>query len=345
MAAAAPLYAEGGPGCGPYKAFLELVGDEGLLAALRPDALGLLRVAVPFCGTCSEADLVSAFAREKLLTLPGVRSVHILGVDVEPQPVWWECWLRRADRCAGTAGSPQVRLQFCCRDLAVPQVDAAEPRCTWPEGELVRAPDCAAALSLAVHPRPLAHGTEAWRRRRRWAPLAGAGGRRRAAVAGADCGAAPLVRGLLLSPNLRWASAPTASHPLRTPTSRCMGGLPAATLNSARLAAATSASSLWPGQAVPDGSMCPAQQQMRRFGSHPRPSSPPCVLPDVRRGPRRWASASVQTGSPACRCRCCSAAAKAAAAGRSSRPAPGAHGTASLPLRVPHGGSPAACSC
>lgn len=73
---------------GPYAGMLELLGshrwlqelDEGLRLV---DREGVLRVSLPFCGSVQELPVLAAFLAERFLNRPGVRTIRIMGSDID----------------------------------------------------------------------------------------------------------------------------------------------------------------------------------------------------------------------------------------------------------------------
>lgn len=100
--------------CGPYAAALRVVKSSGYLEQLPVDSQGVLHVSAPFCGRFQEYSVLGGFLADVCLSMPGVRSVRLIGTDcLDVYNFEWAV----ASRWFETFW-PQIRLQLCVRDLA-----------------------------------------------------------------------------------------------------------------------------------------------------------------------------------------------------------------------------------
>jgi len=117
----------------PYLAMLQLLLGRGL-EQVPVDPSGILQVSMPFCATLPELSVLMKFLQERVLSLPSVKGIHILGTDVNDRSS--DLWGMKESFVAQTC--PGFRLKFKQSDLskeALPQ----------------------AGLTLGVHPEA-AHG-------------------------------------------------------------------------------------------------------------------------------------------------------------------------------------------
>lgn len=100
--------------CGPYATALQVIKSSGHLEQLPLDSHGVLHVSAPFCGRFQEYAVLGGFLADACLSLPGVRSVRLVGTDcLDVYSYEWAV----ASRWFETF-QPRIRLQLCVRDLA-----------------------------------------------------------------------------------------------------------------------------------------------------------------------------------------------------------------------------------
>uniref|UniRef100_A0A7S4VP40 Uncharacterized protein n=1 Tax=Alexandrium monilatum TaxID=311494 RepID=A0A7S4VP40_9DINO len=128
-----------------YQALLEALAARGAFDGLPVDGAGCLDLALPFCGSCSEAPLLLSFLAERLLDGRGpASSIRAAGCDSDGEVL--EAYGRRWEAWTAHALGPRVRLELRHRDLAAEALPAA-------------------GLILGVHPLVSGVGAEAvWRR-------------------------------------------------------------------------------------------------------------------------------------------------------------------------------------
>lgn len=100
----------------PYEAMLECLSARGWLDDLPLDAQGILRLALPFCGSVQELPVLVEFLGEHFVGRPGINGVHIFGSDVQNWDLKGGYW-RQKEKWAGRKYKGALQLQFRPVDL------------------------------------------------------------------------------------------------------------------------------------------------------------------------------------------------------------------------------------
>jgi len=126
----------------PYEAMLQHLAATGWLEGLPADEQGVLRVAMPFCGSNQELPVLAEFLAQRFLPAPGggaggaYNGVHILGSDIVNWDIKGGCW-RQKEKWVSRR-FPGVQVQYRQLDMGREQhPDAAlvlgiHPECTAP---------------------------------------------------------------------------------------------------------------------------------------------------------------------------------------------------------------------
>lgn len=120
---------------GPYQAMLDFLWENGWLQDLPVDNQGILRVSLPFCGSVQEIQTLVEFLRDRLLVRPDVKSIYILGSDIDDWNQKGGYWIQK-ERFVNRK-YPRILLKFCQIDLGTTQhPDSAwilgiHPECTF----------------------------------------------------------------------------------------------------------------------------------------------------------------------------------------------------------------------
>merc|ERR1712008_63457 len=106
---------------GPYEAMLQHLAATGWFEGLPADEHGLLRVAMPFCGSNQELPVLAEFLAQRFLPASGggagsaYNGVHILGSDVVNWDIKGGCW-RQKEKWVSRR-FPGVQAQYRQLDL------------------------------------------------------------------------------------------------------------------------------------------------------------------------------------------------------------------------------------
>jgi len=115
----------------PYEAMLQCLAAHSWLDDLPLDAQGILRVALPFCGSVQELPVLADFLAERFLGRPGISGIHVFGSDVQNWDLKGGYW-RQKEKWAARKYKG-LQLQFRPMDL-------------------VREVHPSAALTFGIHP-------------------------------------------------------------------------------------------------------------------------------------------------------------------------------------------------